>query len=82
MIPLSDLLPGQGAYVTRINGRCDHVHRLQEFGLHSGVRVQMFRPGNTCIVRLAGSKVCLRLGELLNVLVEPDSLIDRDVIDP
>ena len=71
-IPLSDLLAGQSACVTRITGRPDHVHRLEEFGLRGGTRIQMFRPGNPCIIRMAAGKVCFRADSLLRVLVEPD----------
>jgi hypothetical protein len=31
----------------------------------------MFRPGNPCIIRLAGHKVCLRGDDRLHVMVEP-----------
>jgi len=71
-VPLSDLLPGQSAFVSRVTGKSDHVHRLEEFGLRGGIRIQMFRPGNPCIVRMAGNKVCFRADDLLRVLVEPD----------
>jgi Fe2+ transport system protein FeoA len=71
LIPLSDLAAGQAAYIHQILGHVDHVHRLEEFGLRHGVQIQMFRPGNPCIVRLAGNKVCLRADALLNVLVQP-----------
>jgi Fe2+ transport system protein FeoA len=56
--------------VSRILGPVEHVHRLEEFGLRSGATVQMFRPGNPCIIRMAGNKVCLRAGEWLRVLVK------------
>jgi ferrous iron transport protein A len=69
LIPLNRLKPGQFAQVGRILGPADHVHRLEEFGLRSGTTIQMFRPGNPCIVRMAGNKVCLRSDESLNVLV-------------
>ncbi len=72
-VPLSSLTPGQSAYVRRISGQVDHVHRLEEFGLRGGTRIQMFRPGNPCIVRLAGNKVCFRADDLLRILVEPDA---------
>ena len=31
----------------------------------------MFRPGNPCILRVGGNKICLRSDELLSVMVEP-----------
>jgi Fe2+ transport system protein FeoA len=70
LIPLTRLRAGQSALVRRIVGRPDHVHRLEEFGLRGGTKVQMFRPGNPCIVRMAGNKICIRSDELLSVLVQ------------
>ena len=70
VISLDRLRPGQSAEVTRIDGPIEHVHRLGEFGLRAGTVIQMFRPGNPCIVRMAGNKVCFRAGALLNVLVK------------
>lgn len=70
IIPLNRLTAGQSAYVSQIIGQLDHVHRLEELGLRDGTRVEMFRPGNPCIIRLAGNKVCLRADSLLNVLVK------------
>jgi ferrous iron transport protein A len=70
-IPLKLLATGNCARIARILGDPDHVHRLEEFGLRGGTRIQMFRRGNPCIIRLAGHKVCLRADDLLDVLVEP-----------
>ena len=75
VIPLSLLRQGQAALVNRVSGRADHVHRLEEFGLRGGARIEMFRPGNPCIIRMAGSKVCLRSDELLEVFVEPTETV-------
>jgi hypothetical protein len=33
----------------------------------------MFRPGNPCIVQIAGSKVCIRSDRLLQILVQPNA---------
>jgi len=70
-IPLARLPLGRSARIARITGSADHVHRLREFGLHDGTEIEMFRPGNPCIFRLAGNKVCFRADELLDVLVFP-----------
>ncbi len=70
-IPLHRLLAGQSARVVDILGHPDHVHRLKEFGLRGGTKIEMFRPGNPCIIRLAGHKVCLRGDDRLHVMVEP-----------
>ncbi len=73
-IPLSDLTSGQTARVSRVAGEPEGIHRLEEFGLRGGTRVQMFRRGNPCIVRLGGNKVCFRTDQLLRILVEPDAV--------
>jgi ferrous iron transport protein A len=70
-IPLCRLPAGHFAKIVDILGNPDHVHRLREFGLRGGMKIEMFRPGNPCIIRLAGNKVCLRSDDRLNVLVEP-----------
>ena len=70
VIPLNRLKPGQSAEVSQVLGPLDHVHRLEELGLRCGTTVQMFRPGNPCIVRMAGNKVCLRADNGLTVLVK------------
>ncbi len=73
VVPLKDLPAGQSAHIRRVVGHPDHVHRLEELGLRGGTKIEMFRPGNPCIVRVARSKVCLRTDDLLHVLVEPVS---------
>lgn len=74
-VPLSSLTAGQSARISRILGHPDRVHRLAEFGLRGGTKIQMFRPGNPCIIRLAGNKVCIRSDNLLSVLVEPTTTV-------
>lgn len=71
LIPLETLRVGQSAQIGRIHGHLDHVHRLKELGFHRGAKVEMYRPGNPCIIRLAGGKLCLRSDDLLRVFVEP-----------
>lgn len=70
-IPLKRLPAGHSARISRISGHPDHVHRLEEFGLRGGTKIEMFRPGSPCIIRLAGNKVCLRADDTLHVFVEP-----------
>ncbi|MGA2033997.1 MAG: ferrous iron transport protein A [Thermoguttaceae bacterium] len=70
-IPLRDLQAGQTAQISRILGPADDVHRLEEFGVRGGAWIEMFRPGNPCIIRMAGNKLCIRADELLRVFVTP-----------
>lgn len=71
VISLKHLAVGRRALIRDIVGQPDHVHQLEEFGLRGGTRIEMFRAGNPCILRLAGNKICLRADELLRVMVEP-----------
>ena len=71
LVLLSSLRAGQKARVCRILGQPEHVHRLEEFGLRRDAVIEVFRSGNPCIVRLGGGKICLRVDNSLNVLVEP-----------
>lgn len=73
-VPLNSLRVGQSATVSRITGQPDRVHRLEEFGLRAGTRIQMFRQGDPCILRMVAGKVCFRTDDLLRVFVEPDAL--------
>ncbi|MBN2292128.1 MAG: ferrous iron transport protein A [Pirellulales bacterium] len=73
-VPLNQLVSGQPAEISDVKGEPGHVHRLHEFGLRCGTRIQMFRPGNPCIIRMAGSKVCVRMNNSLQVLVKPISV--------
>jgi Fe2+ transport system protein FeoA len=70
-IPLHQLPAGQSAFVARIAGPPEDVHRLEEFGLRPGTRIEMFRAGSPCILRMAGSKVCLRTERRVQVFVTP-----------
>ena len=70
-IPLRRLPAGHCARIARVLGHPDHVHQLEEFGLRGGTKIEMFRTGNPCIIRLAGHRICLRDDDLLHVMVEP-----------
>lgn len=73
LIPL-DLLPeGQAGHISQIVGQPDHVHRLHELGLRGGSRIEVFRPGSPCIVRIGGNKVCIRSDQRLRVMVQPQA---------
>jgi Fe2+ transport system protein FeoA len=71
LIPLSLLAAGQVAQVDQLLGCADDVHRLRELGIARGAQLEMIQPGSPCIVRLAGSKLCLRDASLFQILVQP-----------
>jgi ferrous iron transport protein A len=70
-VSIRQLPAGRSAFIKRIQGHPDHIHRLEEIGLRGGSKIEMFRPGTPCIIRLAGNKICLRADDMLEVLVEP-----------
>jgi ferrous iron transport protein A len=71
LIPLSQLLAGETAQIESIAGNADLVCRLAELGLCNGTPLEMIRPGATCILRVNGTKLCVRGDELLRVMVTP-----------
>jgi len=70
LIPLGQLLPGQGGRIEAVLGLPELVHRLKELGLRDGVQIKMIQPGSPCIVGLAGQRLCFRADELASVLVK------------
>lgn len=69
LLPLQFLPSGQSARIDQFLGDAESVHRLQEMGLHVGDQVEMVQSGSPCIVRLHGHKLCIRDGNLFQVLV-------------
>jgi ferrous iron transport protein A len=70
-IPISALRPGEIAEIHEIVGPIEHIRRLEELGLRSGSVLEMVRSGSPCIIRVGGSKLCIRHDELLRVMVAP-----------
>jgi ferrous iron transport protein A len=71
LIPIHFLRAGEIAKVVDVLGRPEHVHRLQELGMRSGVDIEMVQPGAPCIVRLTGQTLCFRADDLLRIVVRP-----------
>ncbi len=67
---VGDLLPGQAADITEIVGHPDSVSRLYEIGIRVGVPLEMMQSGKVCVVRVTGTKLCLR-PRGVKVLVQP-----------
>lgn len=72
-IPLNSLAPGTFGRIAQIVGTAGFRQRLHEMGLTGGARIEMIAPGSPCLIRLNGSKLCLRFEELGHVLVDPES---------
>jgi Fe2+ transport system protein FeoA len=69
LLPISALLPGQRAEVRQVVGRPEQTRRLEELGLRAGASLELVQSGSPCIIRVAGTKLCLRDGESCSVLV-------------
>lgn len=69
LIPMNVLRAGQSGLIDSVQGGEDEVHRLKEMGLTAGRFVQMLQPGEPCIVRLDGTRLCFRPCDALSVLV-------------
>ena len=73
LIPLELLSAGQSGRIDALVGAPGEVQRLQEMGLRQGAWIEMVQPGSPCIVKLSGSKLCLRDANLFQVMVRPGS---------
>ena len=69
VLPLHLLPPGDVAHIDQLLGDDAGVHRLEEMGLRVGSEVEMIRSGTPCIVKLSGHTLCIRAGNLFQVLV-------------
>jgi ferrous iron transport protein A len=72
-LPLELLTAGERGIVVQIDGDPDLVVRLEEMGLHSGVRVCMVRPGSPCILEVNHQRFSFRFDDLVTVLVNVTS---------
>ena len=66
---IAALRPGQIAEVRQIAGRMEQIRRLEELGVRDGVIVEVVRAGTPCIIRVGGTRLCFRDGELCSVMV-------------
>jgi Fe2+ transport system protein FeoA len=69
LMPLAVLRRGQVAEVGQLVGAPEQVRRLEELGLRTGARLEMIRSGAPCIIRVEGSKLCVREDGNSRVLV-------------
>ena len=69
-LPLELLAAGERGLVVQVDGDPNLVVRLEEMGLHSGVRICMVRPGSPCILEVNHQRFSFRFDELVTVLVE------------
>ena len=71
LIPIHHLDPGQIGEVGQLIGDAEQIHRMEELGLRQGTIVEMVQPGSPCIIRLDGTTLCFRDGNIYSVLVRP-----------
>lgn len=67
-----EFLPSEAeGVIAQIAGCPSNVHRLEEMGVRCGCRVRMLTPGEPCLLSVDGKRMCLRLGEVAEILVTP-----------
>lgn len=71
LMPLDMVNAGEWAEVEDVSGVPEWVGRLADLGIRQGCRLQVVRPGVTCLLSVAGCKLCLRGGECSQILVRP-----------
>ncbi len=71
LVPLDMVRAGEWAEVEEVSGQADWVGRLAELGIRQGCRVQVMQPGSTCLLTVAGCKLCLRGCDGAQILVRP-----------
>jgi Fe2+ transport system protein FeoA len=69
-LPLELLTAGEQGVVVEIDGCPELVVRLEEMGLHSGVRVHMVQTGSPCILEINHQRYSMRFDDSVTVLVD------------
>jgi len=70
-LPLDCLARGEWAEIVAVDGDCGWANRFAELGVRAGVRVQMIEPGSPCLFAIGPARLSARLGEHLQILVQP-----------
>jgi Fe2+ transport system protein FeoA len=71
LVPLHFLPAGKNCRVAQIIGCPEQVQRVKELGICDGCEIEIVRSGSPCIIRTGSQTLCLRMSELLSVLVRP-----------
>ena len=71
LMPLDMVCAGEWAEVEEVTGGPEWIGRLADLGIRQGSRVRVVQPGTTCLLSVAGCKLCLRGGECSQILVRP-----------
>jgi Fe2+ transport system protein FeoA len=69
-LQLQDLPQGKCAQVVDLIGKSADVLQLCEIGMRIGVSLVMMQTGKACVIRVNGSKICLRPHQV-QVIVQP-----------
>lgn len=67
---LEQLTHGKSAKIVDLIGSSTEVSLLADVGLRIGATVRMLRAEKPCVVRVAGSRICLRPRQV-QVIVQP-----------
>jgi ferrous iron transport protein A len=69
-LPLEFLRAGEFADVTEVTGEPTWIGRMAELGLRAGSRLQVIQGGSPCLVKVNGSRLCLRGEQAMQILVQ------------
>lgn len=71
LMPLDMLRAGEWGEVADVSGDPSWVGRLAELGVREGCRLCVLQPGTPCLLQTGCGKLCLRGGEIAQILVQP-----------
>jgi ferrous iron transport protein A len=70
VLPLELLTAGENGVVVEIDGAPELVVRLEEMGLHIGVRVCIIQAGSPCILEINHQRYSMRFDDSVTVFVD------------
>jgi Fe2+ transport system protein FeoA len=68
-LPLESVRAGEWADIAEVTGEPSWVGRMAELGLRAGARVQVVQGGSPCLIKVNGSRLCLRGEQAMQILV-------------
>ena len=74
MLPLQMLRTGERGTVADVCGDDRVCAQLAERGLRAGCPLEMLAPGNPCLCRIGDTKLSLRCGHCVQVMIDTDAV--------
>jgi Fe2+ transport system protein FeoA len=70
-MPVELLDSGEWGDVAEVSGEPQWVGRMAELGVRTGSRLQVLQPGCPCLLLVGGTRLSLRGGLAMQILVRP-----------